>query len=117
MIDYIVLYETKTGAYDTIITLEVDSYIEDTDLLEELLTENLKDYLETDDFEIIDYYTLTQTEQANLYRIVVDDVYYNDEYMYKGDIDDKAENFMGQSMEESLDCIKRYRKHIDTYRY
>lgn len=76
MTDYIVLYKTKTGTYDTIITLEVN-YIEDNDLLEELITENLKDYLETDDFEILEYYTLKQTEQANLYRITEDDVYFD----------------------------------------
>lgn len=79
MTDYIVLYKTKTGEYDTIITLEVD-YIEDDYLLEELITENLKDYLETDNFEILEYYTLKQTEQANLYRITEDDVYYDNKY-------------------------------------
>jgi hypothetical protein len=107
MIDYIVLYKINGDIKDTIITLETD-YIED-DILEELLTENLKDYLETEGFEILEYYTLTQTEQANLYRITADDVYYDDDYMYKGDIKDKAKKFMNKDMEDVLDVIREYK--------
>lgn len=84
MIDYIVMFKLNNNGdiKDTLITLEVDSYIEDIDLLEDILTEYLKDYLEleTNDFEIVEYYTLTQIEQANLYRITEDDVYYENEY-------------------------------------
>lgn len=36
---------------------------------------------------------------------------------WKCDFGDKAEKFIGKDMEEVLDCIKRYRKHVDTYGY
>jgi hypothetical protein len=111
MIDYIVKYETfnlnNIDIKETIITLE--DQISDDEFLEDVLIENLKDYLETEDFEIIEYYTLTQTEQANLYRITADDVYYNDEYMYKGDIQDEVKDFVGKDMKEVLDIVKKYK--------
>lgn len=111
MIDYIVMYKIGTQIKDTIITLE--DQILDDELLENIITENLKDYLETDDFEILEYYTLTQTEQANLYRITADDIYYNDEYTYKGDIQDKVKYFVGKDMKEVLDIIKEYNYNVD----
>jgi hypothetical protein len=101
---------------ELILTIE-EGYIEDQELLEDVLLEKAKEYLEYDNIEIVGFEELTQTEQANLYQFTADDVYYNDEYMYKGDIGDKAEKFMGQSIEEALDCIKRYKKHVDTYGY
>jgi len=101
---------------ELILTIE-EGYIEDQELLEDVLLEKAKEYLECENIEIVDFEELTQTEQANLYQITADDIYYNDEYIYKGDIGDKAEQFIGQSMEEALDCINRYRKHVDTCGY
>lgn len=93
---------------ELILTIE-EGIIEDQELLEDVLLEKAKDYLENEDIELVEFEELKQTEQANLYRITEDDVYYNDEYTYKGDIQDKAEKFMGKDMEDALDVIKKYR--------
>lgn len=93
---------------ELVLTIE-EGIIENQELLEDVLLEKTKEYFEIDDIEIVEFEELTQTEQANLYRITADDVYYNDEYMYKGDINGKAEKFMGKDMEETLDVIKKYR--------
>jgi small-conductance mechanosensitive channel len=116
MIDYIVRFtywiDDLEFSNDTVITIQ-EGYIEDQNLLEDILMELLKEDTENENVEIIDFEELTQTEQANLYRITADDVYYNDEYMYKGDIGDKAEKFTGKSMEEVLDIIKEYNYNVD----
>ena len=93
---------------ELILTIE-EGIIEDQELLEDVLLEKAKEYLENEYIELVEFEELTQTEQANLYRITADDVYYNDEYMYKGDIQDKVKDFVGKDMKEVLDVIKKYR--------
>lgn len=98
------------------LTIE-EGIIEDQELLEDVLLEKAKEYLENEYIELVEFEELKQTEQANLYRITEDDIYYNDEYTYKGDINNQVEEFIGMDMEGALNCIKRYGKHINTYGY
>jgi hypothetical protein len=120
MIDYKITYNRYIDDIelkgDTIITIQ-EGIIENQNLLEDVLMELLKEDIENENVEIIDFEELTQTEQANLYRITADDVYYNDEYMYKGDIGDKAEKFIGKDMEEVLEVIQEYNYNIDWLGY
>lgn len=90
---------------ELILTIE-EGYIEDQELLEDVLLEKAKEELENEYIELIEFEELTQTEQANLYRITEDDVYYQDEYTYKGDVQDKTKEFIGKDMKEVLDIIK-----------
>lgn len=60
MIDYIVYYKTNEIESDTIITLE--QYVGNTELLEELLLEELREYLEVDGVELINYESLVDRE-------------------------------------------------------
>jgi len=116
MIDYMVRYKYYIDDLefnsDRIITIQ-EGHIEDQELLEDVLLELLKEEIDNENIVLIDFEELTQTEQANLYRITADDVYYNDEYMYKGDINNKAEKFIGKDMEEALDVIKEYNYNVD----
>ena len=57
MIDYIVYYKTEETESDIIITLE--QFIGNTELLEELLLEELREYFEVDDIELISYESMT----------------------------------------------------------
>jgi hypothetical protein len=93
---------------DTIITIEND-YIENQELLEDILLEKLKEEIENQNVEIIDFEPVNK--QDNLYRFSYDDYYYYDseEYQYKGDINNKAEKFMDKTMKEVLDIIKQYK--------
>jgi hypothetical protein len=112
MFDYELKYkifidDIEINPVTTIITIEED-YIEDQELLEDILLEKLKEEMGNNKVEIIDFYPVIQTEQANLYRITDEDVYYN-EYTYKGDIRDMTKEFIGKDMKEVLDCIKDYK--------
>lgn len=60
MTDYIVYYKTNEIESDRIITLE--QYVGNTELLEELLIEDLKEYLEVEDVELISYESLIDYE-------------------------------------------------------
>ena len=60
MIDYIVYYKTNEIESDRIITLE--QYVGNTELLEELLIEELKEYLEVEEVELISYESLIDYE-------------------------------------------------------
>jgi hypothetical protein len=109
MIDYKIKYKLWVPddielSSQTIITVE--EFIPDEYLLEDVLFEKLKDYLENDEVELVEFDELKQTEQANLYQITDDDVYYEDEYIFKGVIGNKAEEFMGRSMEDTLEHIR-----------
>ena len=113
MFDYEIIFKVwiqdiEINPTTTIITLE-ENYIEDQELLEDVLLEKLKEEIGYNNVEIIDFYPVTQIEQANLYRITADDIYYQDEYMYKGDIQDKTKKFIGKDMEEVLDIINEYK--------
>jgi len=57
MPDYIVYYKTNEVESDRIITLE--QYVVNTELLEELLIEELKEYLEVDNVKLISYESMT----------------------------------------------------------
>jgi hypothetical protein len=120
MVDYIVRYKYIVDdlefSSDKVITIQ-EEIIEDQNLLEDVLMELLKEDIENENVEIVDFQELTQIEQANLYQITADDVYYNHEYVYKGDISDKAEMFMGKDMDEVLDCIKEYNYNVDWLGY
>lgn len=78
MIDYIVKYKYNKFDdielnSDTIITLEND-YIEDTEVLEELLLEQLKEDLDMENVEILDVESVNKRD--NIYRFTYDDVYF-----------------------------------------
>ena len=60
MVDYIVYYKTNEIESDRIITLE--QYVGNTELLEELLIEELKEYLEVEEVELISYESLIDYE-------------------------------------------------------
>ena len=60
MIDYIVYYKTNEIESARIITLE--QYVGNTELLEELLIEELKEYLEVEEVELISYESLIDYE-------------------------------------------------------
>jgi len=60
MIDYIVYYKTNEVESDRIVSL--DEYIDDTEMLEELLLEELREYFEVDDIELISYESLVDRE-------------------------------------------------------
>ena len=60
MVDYIVYYKTNEIESDRIITLE--QYVGNTELLEELLIEELKEYLEVKAVELISYESLIDYE-------------------------------------------------------
>ena len=60
MIDYIVYYKTNKIESDMIITLE--QYVGNTELLEELLLEELREYLEVDAIDLINYESLVDRE-------------------------------------------------------
>lgn len=80
MIDYRCLISMWLGDIqmtpELVLTIE-EGYIENQELLEDVLLEKAKEYLEYDDIEIIEFEELTQIEQANLYRITEDDVYFD----------------------------------------
>lgn len=109
MIDYKVIYNTFYNDVqvqsEIVITIE-EEYIEDQEILEDVLLEKAKECLECKNIEIVEFEELTQIEQANLYKITAEDVYCNDEYMYKGDINEKVKKFIGKDIESSLNCIK-----------
>lgn len=60
MVDYIVYYKINEVESDTIITLE--QYVGNTELLEETLLEELREYFEVDDIELINYESLVDRE-------------------------------------------------------
>lgn len=60
MTDYIVYYRTNEIESDMIITLE--QYVGNTEFLEELLLEELREYLEVDSIELINYESLVDRE-------------------------------------------------------
>jgi hypothetical protein len=89
---------------ELILTIE-EGYIQDQELLEDVLFEKAKEYLENEYIELVEFEELKQTEQANLYRITAEDVYYDDEYTYKGDVKDMIKEFTGKDTKEVLDLI------------
>jgi hypothetical protein len=60
MIDYIVYYKINEVESDRVITLE--QYVGNTKLLEELLLEELREYFEVNDIELISYESLVDRE-------------------------------------------------------
>lgn len=60
MFDYIVYYKINEVESDRIVSL--DEYIEDKEMLEELLLEELREYFEIDDIELISYESLVDRE-------------------------------------------------------
>jgi hypothetical protein len=81
MIDYEVKYkiwiqDILINPVTTIITLEED-YIEDQELLEDVLLEKLKEEMGNNNVEIIDFYPVNK--QDNLYRFTYDDIYFENE--------------------------------------
>jgi len=81
MFDYIVRYEINNIEKDKIITIE--QYIEDSEILEDLLLEQLKDSVETDEVEILDFESVNK--QDNLYRFEYKDIYGVDRARYDYD--------------------------------
>jgi hypothetical protein len=78
MIDYKVMVNIWVSDLsfqrELILTIE-EGYIEDQELLEDVLFEKAKEYLENEYIELVEFEELKQTEQANLYRITENDVY------------------------------------------
>ena len=109
MIDYIVKY-ILYGIHDIELTstktITVEEYIEDEELRDDVILEKLKDYLETDSVEIIDYNPVN--EQDNLYRFTEDDVYFD--YAYQANSNKNFRELVGdRDVEEILDVIKEYK--------
>jgi hypothetical protein len=90
MTDYIVTYKLNNEIKDKIFTIEDDVYIksdnkildqdiefETTQIIEEILTEQLKDYFESETIELIDF--IPVNIQDNLYRFTEDDIYFDKE--------------------------------------
>jgi len=110
MIDYLVKY-ILYGIHDIELTstktITVEEYIEDEELRDDVILEKLKDYLETDWVEIIDYKPVN--EQDNLYRFTEDDVYFD--YDYQADYNEKFREVVGnKDVKEILDIIKGYKQ-------
>jgi hypothetical protein len=91
MTDYIVTYKLNNKIKDKVFTIEDDVYyimpdkkdmdqdveFEINQTIEEILTEQLKDYLESEAFELIDF--IPVNVQDNLYRFTEDDIYFDKE--------------------------------------
>jgi len=86
MIDYIVNFTYWIGdvnmSGDTIITIK-EGIIEDKELLEDVILENLKEKVDQDGIEIVDFEELIQND--NLYRFEYKDVYEIDKTRYDYD--------------------------------
>ncbi|NRU52639.1 hypothetical protein [Clostridium beijerinckii] len=94
MIDYIVTYKYYINDIelngDKILTIEDDIYIkpdkndleqdlefERTQIIEEILIQQLKDYFESDTIQLVDFIPVNVSE--NLYRFTEDDIYFDKE--------------------------------------
>lgn len=90
MTDYIVTYKLNNKTSDKVFTIEDDIYIkpnkkdrdqdiefEINQIIEEVLTEKLKDYFECKTIELIDFAPVNV--QTNLYKFDSDNINFDDE--------------------------------------
>jgi hypothetical protein len=122
MTDYIVQYKYTIDDIeiknDKMFTIEDDIYIkpnkrdreqdiefEIDQIIESILFEKLKDYFECENIELIGFEPVNK--ECNLFKFTKEDVYYDDEYTYKGDIKNMIKEFIGKDTKEGLDLISK----------
>jgi hypothetical protein len=90
MTDYIVTYKLNNDIKDKVFTIEDDICIkpdkndldqdvefETTQIIEEILIQQLKDYFDSETIQLVDF--IPVNVQDNLYRFTEDDIYFDKE--------------------------------------